>query len=151
MTLIGHLPYTCVKIESGMAYLKVAGDEQRGRYKKMEAILDPYVDEKGELIVPKPPPVSRKKMLRFNFMKAVRDEVELPVSHDLAYCIAEHLEHIVSQLASIAESNALEKGHDRITAAHWYWLDLAPGQGKGYWIENRDHSNDYKNHLRYNQ
>jgi len=151
MTLIGHLPYLCVKIEGGVAYLKVAGDEQRGRYKKMDAILVPYVDEKGELIVPKPPPVSRKKMLRFNFLKVVKDEVELPLSNDLAYCIAEHLEHLVSQLAMKAESNANEKGHDRITAAHWYWLDLGPEQGKGYWKEQRELSMEYKNYLRGNQ
>jgi hypothetical protein len=130
-----------------MAFLKRVGDEKRGRFKKMNAKLVPYVDEKGELIVPKPPPVSRKKMTRFHYMKVIKDEVDLPLSHDLAYFVAEHLEHLITGLAVIAEDNAKRMGHDRITSNHWYNFQLGPQQGVGYWPEHKEYAKDYKQYL----
>jgi hypothetical protein len=147
MTLIDHLPYNCVKIEGGVAFLKRVGEETRGRFKKMDAKLVPYVSEKGELIVPKAPPPNRKKMTRFHFLKVIKDEVSLPLSHDLAYFVAEHLETLVSELARIAEDNALMMGHSRISSNHWYSLQLSPEQGKGHWPEHIEYAKDYKQYL----
>ena len=150
MTLIDAMPYNCIKIEDGVAYLKRVGDETRGRFKKMDAKLVPYVNEKNEYIVPSPPPVNRKRMGRFHFMKYIQEEIDLPVSHDLAYFVAEHLEHIVTILASKAQSNAEKRGDDRITAAHWYWLDLGMHYGDGYWPDNIIQAKEYKEYLRGN-
>jgi|TARA_R100000479_G_scaffold175140_3_gene125320 hypothetical protein len=147
MTLIDAIPYNCVKIEGKVAYLKRVGDETRGRFKKMDAKLVPYVNEKDELIVPKPPPVNRKRMSRFHFMKVIKEATDLPLSHDLAYYVAEHLESLVYTLAAKAEDNAIMHGDDRITAAHWYHLQLSPQQGNGKWEENREFAKDYKEHL----
>ena len=134
-----------------MAYLKKVGEEQRGRFKKMDAELVPYMDENNVLITPKPPPVSRKRMTRFHYMKVIKDEVELPLSHDIAYYVAEHLDHIVRQLAVRAEDNAKMHGDDRITSAHWYWLDLGIGVGVGKWPNQVTYAKDYKDYLRYNK
>ena len=148
MTLLDHLPYTCVKIEDGVAYLKKVGEESRGRYRKMDAKLVPFVDEKNQLVIPKPPPVNRKRMTRFHFMKIIKEQIDMPVSHDLAYFVAEHLEYIVMLLADRAETNAEQAGDDRVTAAHWYWLELDQYQGFGKWPQNRDIAKDYKTYLR---
>ena len=75
MTLLGDLPYTCVKIENGVAFLQRVGEDRRGRYRKMDAKLVPFVNEKNELVIPKPPPVNRKRMTRFHFMKLIKEEV----------------------------------------------------------------------------
>ena len=106
------------------------------------------MDEKGEFIVPLPPPVNRKRMVRFHYIKTIKEEVALPLSHDLAYFVAEHLEYIVMMLADRAEANAEEHGDDRITAAHWYWLNLHGEQGYGKWNDNREMAKDYKKYLR---
>ena len=147
MTLLEHLPYMCIKIEHGVAYLKKVGDETRGRFRKMDAKLVPYLDEKGNLIVPNPPPVNRKRMTRFHFMKLIREEVDLPTSHDLAYYVAEWLETLVSNAALEAEDNARTRGDERITAAHWPPnTDL--GNQSGYWEDNREWAKDYKQYLK---
>jgi hypothetical protein len=148
MTLLDHLPYTCIKIEDGVAYLKKVGEESRGRYRKMDVKLVPFVDEKNQLITPKPPPVNRKRMTRFHYMKTIKEQVDMPISHDLAYIVAEHLESLVMMLADRAETNAEEAGDDRITAAHWYWLELEKHEGFGKWPENRELAKDYKMYLR---
>ena len=131
-----------------MAFLKRVGEEQRGRFKKMDAKLVPYFDEKNEFIVPKPPPPNRKRMVRFHYMKTIKEEVEdLPLSHDLAYFVAEWLEEIVMSAAHAAENNALKRGDDRITAAHWPPnTDL--GNQDGYWEHNREYAKDYKEYLK---
>ena len=147
MTLIDAIPYNCVKIEGNMAYLKRAGDETRGRFKKMEAKMVPYVDDNGTLVVPKPPPVNRKRLSRFHFVKVIKEATELPLSHDLAYYVADHLEGLVYSLASRAEENAIQNGDSRITAAHWYHLQLSPQQGYGKWDENREFAKEYKKYL----
>ena len=146
MTLLGDLPYTCVKIESGVAFLQRVGEDRRGRYRKMDAKLVPFVNEKNELVIPKPPPVNRKRMTRFHFMKLIKEEVELPISHDLAYYVAEWLETLVSNAALEAENNATVIGDERITAAHWPpSSDL--GNQSGYWEDNREWAKDYKQYL----
>lgn len=147
MTLLEHTPYICIKIESGVAHLKKVGDETRGRFRKMDAKLVPYLDEKGKLIVPKPPPVNRKRMLRFHFMKVIKEEVDLPVSHDLAYFVAEWLSDLVMFGAHEAENNALRRGDVKITSAHWPPnRDLSNQQG--YWEQNKDYAKDYKQYLK---
>ncbi len=148
MTLLEHLPYTCIKIEDGVAFLKRVGEEQRGRFRKMDAKLVPFVNEKNELVIPKPPPVNRKRMTRFHYMKIIKEELELPTSHDLAYYVAEHLDYLVRILAGRAEQNAEKAGDDRVTSEHWYWLDLRPEEGIGKWEQNKDMANDFKNYLR---
>jgi len=146
MTLLEHIPYTCVKIEGNTAFLKRVGDEKRGRFKKMDVRLVPFVNEKNELIVPKPLPVNRKRMTRFHFMKIIKEEVELPLSHDLAYFVAEWLETLVSNAAYEAERNAKQRGDSRIVASHWPpKTDL--GNQLGYWPENREYAKDYKEYL----
>ena len=116
MTLIEATPYNCVKIAGSVAFLQRVGEDKRGRFKKMDVKLVPYVDENNQIVIPKPPPMNRKKMTRFHFMKVIKDEIELPVSHDLAYFVAEQLESFVSQLAICAEKNARELGHKRSQA-----------------------------------
>jgi hypothetical protein len=148
MTLLDQLPYNCIKIEDGVAFLQRVGEDTRGRYRKMDAKLVPFVNEKNELVIPEPPLVNRKRMSRFHYMKLIKEEVDMPISHDLAYYVAEHLEHIVGILAVQAQSNAENNGDDRITAAHWYWLDLGLHQGKGKWPNNREQAKDYKQYLR---
>ena len=146
MTLLEHQPYICIKIEHGVAHLKKVGDETRGRFRKMDAILVPYLDEKGKLIVPKPPPVNRKRMVRFHFMKVIKEEVDMPVSHDLAYFVAEWLADLVMSGAHEAENNALWRGDVKITSAHWPPnRDLSNQQG--YWEQNKDYAKDYKQYL----
>ena len=147
-TLLDQLPYVCIKIEDGMAYLKKVGDEQRGRFRKMDVELVPYFDEEKNFIVPKPKAPSRRKMTRFHYMKVIKDSVDMPLSHDLAYYVAEHLEYIVMMLADRAETNAEAHGDSRITAAHWYWLDIQPQEGFGKWSDNREMAKDYKKYLR---
>lgn len=146
MTLLDHIPYNCVKIEGNTAFLKRVGDETRGRFRKMDARLVPFVDEKNELIVPKPLPVNRKRMARFHFMKVIKEEVDLPLSHDLAYFVAEWLETLVINTAGDAEYNAKERGDDRITAAHWC-PNTNLGNQEGFWPENREYAKDYKEYL----
>jgi len=147
MTLIDAIPYNCVKVEDGVAFLKRVGDESRGRFKKVRVELCPFVNEKNEYIVPTPPPVNRKRMTRFHFMKIIKEEVELPVSHDLAYFVAEWLETIVSVTALNAEHNATIRGDDRITAAHWPPNTKIHNQD-GFWSENREYAKDYKQYLK---
>ena len=147
MTLIDAIPYNCVKVEDGVAFLKRVGDESRGRFKKVRVELCPFVNEKNEYIVPTPPPVNRKRMTRFHFMKIIKEEVELPVSHDLAYFVAEWLEDIVSNAAMEAQINAEVRNDERITAAHWPPnRDL--GNQSGYWEGNREWAKDYKQYLK---
>ena len=149
MTLIEHLPYTCVKIEDGVAFLKRVGEENRGRFKKMDAKLVPFVNEKNELVIPKPPPVNRKRMARFHFMKVIKEEVELPVSHDLAYFVAEWLFELVSNAALEAEKNAAIRDDKRITAAHWP-PNRNLGNQTGYWPDNPEWAKEFKEYLRGN-
>lgn len=148
MTLIEATPYNCVKIEGSVAFLQRVGEDKRGRFRKMDVKLVPYIDENNQIVVPKPPPMNRKKMTRFHFMKVIKDEVDLPVSHDLAYFVAEQLESFVSQLAICAEKNAKELGHNRITSAHWYGFNLNMHQGYGYWPDHVEAAKDYKLYLR---
>lgn len=149
MTMIDDLGYVCEKVVNGMAYFKSISGERRGRYKKMEAKYAPYFDEKGEYIVPEKPKFSRKRMTRFHFLKIIKDETDLSLSHDLAYFVAEWLEDIVRSAASAADYNALERGDDKITAAHWPPnKDL--GNQYGYWESNREWAKDYKQYLREN-
>ena len=87
-------------------------------------------------------------MTRFHYMKVIKDTVDMPLSHDLAYYVAEHLESLVMMLADRANTNAERAGDNRITAAHWYWLDLEQHEGFGKWPDNREMAKDYKNYLR---
>jgi len=149
MTLIGDTPYNCIKIEDNMAYLKKVGEESRGRFKVMKVELVPYVDENGLLVIPKPKPASRKRMTRFHYMQVIKDEVGLPLSHDLAYFVAEQLDSIIRDLAAKAQQNAEYRNDSRITSAHWYNLQLGMHQGNGYWPSHIEHAKDYKEYLTY--
>ena len=82
-----------------------------------------------------------------NYIAAtIKEEVELPISHDLAYYVAEWLETLVSNAALEAENNATVRGDERITAAHWPpSTDL--GNQSGYWEDNREWAKDYKQYL----
>lgn len=151
ITLIDQLPYTCIKVEEGVAFLKRVGDENRGRFKRMDAKFVPYLNKEKKLIVPEIPPLSRRKMERFHYMKAIKEEIDLPISHDLSYFVAEHIDHLVRQLAEKAEINANMKGDKRITSAHWYWLDLTPEGGHGFWPDHVEFAKDYKEYLRYGE
>ena len=148
LTLLGIVPYDCVKIENGVAYLKKVGDETRGRFKKMDAVLVPYFDEEKGLIVPKKSLPSRKKMLRFHYLKAIKEEVDLPLSNDLAYFVAEQLDTIIRDLAAKAQQNAEYRNDSRITPNHWYNLQLGMHQGDGYWPIHRELAKEYKEYLR---
>lgn len=147
ITLINNLPYNCIKIEGETAYLKLVGEERRGRFRKMDAKMVPYLDENKNLIVPKAKPFSRRRMLSFKFMDIVKEEVELGVSHDLPYAIAEWLDSIIRELATKAEINAHTQRKKVIDASHWYWLEMSPTQGIGHWPENREYANDHKKWL----
>jgi acetoin utilization deacetylase AcuC-like enzyme len=149
VTLLGDSIYLCEKIEDGMAYLKKVGDEKRGRYRKMGVELVPYLDEKNELVTPKPRKISRKKMQRFHYMKWIKEAIdeEMSVSHDLSYFVSEWLENLMMDFALLAQHNAEIRGDDTITAAHWYWWDLPPEQGEGFFEENRQTAKSYKEYL----
>jgi hypothetical protein len=149
MTLLDAIPYSCIKVEDGMAYLKRVGDENRGRFKKVAIEICPYVNEKNEYVIPKPPPVNRKRMARFHFMKVIKEEIELSVSHDLAYFVAEWLHDIVSCAALEAERNANDRNDERITAAHWP-PNKNLGNQRGYWPQNPEWAKEYKEYLRGN-
>jgi hypothetical protein len=146
-TIIDLKPYRCVKIEAGVAFFQSATDETRGRLKEIPVELAPYFDEKGDIVNPAKPSITRKRLKRFDFMKAVKEETEMSLSHDLAYFIAEHLDNLVRQLALNAESNAKKNGDERITSAHWYWLDIPVNSGEGYWPNNVEIAKDYKKYL----
>jgi hypothetical protein len=146
-TIIDLKPYRCVKIEAGVAFFQSAMDDTRGRLKQMPIELAPYFGENGDIVIPDKPRMTRKRLKRFDYMSVVKSETEMSLSHDLAFLIAEHLESLVSQLASIAESNAIRRGDERITSAHWYWLDIAPGAGMGYWEDNVETAKDYKKYM----
>tara|TARA_R110000787_G_C13426876_1_gene445305 strand:- start:2244 stop:2717 length:474 start_codon:yes stop_codon:yes gene_type:complete len=147
MTLIGEIPYTCVKIEGKMAYMQRVGDNKKGRYKTMPALLVPYIRD-NEIFIPPPLPVNRKRLTRLHYMKIIKDEVTLPISNDLAFFVAEQLENYIAQLAICAEKNAKMQGHKRITASHWYAFNLSPHQGHGYWPTHVEIAKDYKDYLR---
>jgi len=150
MTLIEAIPYTCVKIEGSVAFLQRVGEDKRGRFKKMDAKLVPYVDENNQLVTPKPPPMNRKKMTRFHYMKVIKEEIDIPVSHDLAYFIAEQLDTLIRDLAIKAQQNAQYRDDDRITPNHWYNLQLGMHQGDGYWPSHKEIAKEYKEYLRGN-
>ena len=56
----------------------------------------------------------------------------------------------VQRLNFQAQANAEDAGDDRITAAHWYWLELDQYEGFGKWPQNRELAKDYKTYLREN-
>ena len=146
-TIIDLKPYRCVKIEAGVAYFQSATDETRGRLREMPVELAPYFDENGDIVNPAKPSITRKRLKRFDFMKAVKEETEMSLSHDLAYFIAEHLDNLVRQMTMNAELNAISRGDERITSAHWYWLDIPISGGEGYWPNNVEMAKDYKKYL----
>jgi len=148
ITLINNLPYNCVKIESGTAFLKMVGDEKRGRFRKMDVKKVPYLDENKKLIVPKTIPFSRRRMLRFDYMKVIKENVNMGVSHDLSYWVAEWLENLVVQLAYKAEQNAIDSKSRTINSGHWYWFEVGPTEGLGYWPSQVEYAKDYKEYLR---
>ena len=146
-TIIDLKPYRCVKIEDGMAFFQSATDETRGRLRQIEVEFAPYFGENGDLVIPKKRSITRKRLKRFDYMKVVKEETEMSLSHDLTYFIAEHLDNMVRQLAMNAESNAKRNGDKRITSAHWYWLDIPIHAGEGYWPNNIEIAKDYKEYL----
>lgn len=148
ITLIDNLPYNCIKIEGGTAFLKMVGEEKRGRFRKMDVKMVPYLDENKNLIVPKAKPFSRRRMLRFDYMKVIKENVNMGVSHDLPYWIAEWLENLVIQLADKAEQNAIDSKSRTINAGHWYWFEVGPTEGLGHWPQQVEYAKDYKEYLR---
>ena len=147
MTLIEAIPYMCVKIEGSVAFLQRVGEDKRGRLKKMDVKLVPYIKD-NKIVIPLPPPVNRKKLTRFHYMKIIKEEIDLPVSNDLAYFIAEQLDTLIRDLAVKAQQNAQYRDCDRITPNHWYNLQLGMHQGDGYWSSHREIAKDYKHYLR---
>ena len=146
MTLIEAIPYMCVKIEGSVAFLQRVGEDKRGRLKKMDVKLVPYIKD-NKIVIPLPPPVNRKKLTRFHYMKIIKEEIDLPVSNDLAYFIAEQLDTLIRDLAVKAQQNAQYRDDDRITPNHWYNLQLGMHQGDGYWSSHRGIAKDYKEYL----
>ena len=146
-TIIALKPYRCVKIEAGVAFFQSATDETRGRLKEIPVELAPYFDENGDIVNPAKPSMTRKRLKRFDFMRVVKEETEMSLSHDLAYFIAEHLDNLVRQMTMNAELNAISRGDERITSAHWYWLDIPVSGGEGYWPNNVEMAKDYKKYL----
>ena len=146
-TIIDLKPYRCVKIEDGMAFFQSATDETRGRLRQTDVEFAPYFGENGDLVIPKKRSITRKRLKRFDFMKKVKEATDLPLSHDLAYFIAEHLDNLMHDLAHRAELNAKRNGDKRITSAHWYWLDIPIHAGEGYWPNNIEIAKDYKEYL----
>jgi hypothetical protein len=87
-------------------------------------------------------------MLRFHYLKAIKEEVDLPLSNDLAYFVAEQLDSIIRDLAAKAQQNAEYRNDSRITPNHWYNLQLGMHQGDGYWPNHREIAKEYKEYLR---
>ena len=144
MTIIDDWPYRCVKIEEGTAYLKRLGDETRGRMRKFTVDMCPYIDENKDLITPKRKMPKRRTAKNVNIMKIIRDDVEMSVSNDMVYFVREWLNTIIRNLASNAEQNAKREGHKRISAKHWYWLDIPVNGGMGCWNEQDEFAKEWK-------
>jgi len=144
MTIIDDWPYRCVKIEDGTAHLKRLGDETRGRMRKFTVDMCPYIDENKDLITPRKPRPKRKTAKSVNIMKIIRDEVDMSVSNDMVYFVREWLNTIIRNLASNAQENAIRESHKRISAKHWYWLDIPVGVGNGCWEQQDKFAKEWK-------
>ena len=130
-TIIDDEPYSCVKIEDEIAYLKKVS-ENKGLHLQMAVSLTPYFDN-GELIKPEPPKKEKSiRGLKIEVGKMIREETGMPVSRTLVKFAHECIEDLVTELAWICARNAKERGHKKLRAAHWYHLQLAPDQGLGY-------------------
>ena len=136
-TIINSEPYTCVRIEDGIAYLKKAA-ENKGRHLNMAVTLVPYFED-GELIVPKPPEKEKSiRNLKINVAKIVREETGMLVSRDLVRFAHEHITDLIMQLAYLAEQSALERGHKKLRPAHWYRWDFGIDEGVGFYDASHD-------------
>ncbi len=136
-TIIYDEPYSCVKIEDGIAYLKKAA-ENKGRHLQMAVELVPYFND-GELIKPEPP--KREKSIRglkIEVAKIIREETGMPVSRILVKFVHEHITDLIMELADIAAYNAKLKNHKTLRPAHWYHLQLGPGVGRGFYQKDLD-------------
>ena len=83
-TIIDTEPYSCVKIEDGVAYLKKVS-ENKGRHLQMEESLVPHFKD-GELILPEKPKVLMADIISrtVNIPKLIREHTGRPVSRQLA-------------------------------------------------------------------
>tara|TARA_R100001463_G_scaffold72014_2_gene125870 strand:+ start:2743 stop:3183 length:441 start_codon:yes stop_codon:yes gene_type:complete len=137
-TIIDNEPYTCIKIEEGIAYMKKVS-ETRGRYMQMAAHMVPYFKD-GDLIIPEKP--KREKSitgLKIPIAKLLREETNMPVSRNLVKFVHEHITDLVTELAWCAKENAEEYGDKTLKPSHWYFLQIPPDAGYGYWAENNEY------------
>jgi len=136
-TILYDEPYTCVRIEDEIAYLKKVS-ENKGRHLQMAVSLVPYF-ENNELIVPEPPKKERSiTKLKIDISKLIREETGMPVSRDLVRFAHEHISDLIMQLAYLAERSALERGHKKLQPAHWYRLDLQYDEGVGFYDKSHN-------------
>ena len=142
-TIIDNEPYTCIKIDEGIAFMKKVS-ETRGRYMQMAAHMVPYFKD-GDLIIPEKP--KREKSisgLKIPIAKLIREETNMPVSRDLVKFVHEHITDLITELAWYAKENAEENNHKTLKPAHWYFLQLPPDAGRGYWAENATYMDGLK-------
>ena len=133
---IGPDIYFVKKIENGYVYLRKNGG--RGKMKKIYWREVPYFED-GKLVVPtmdKMPSFNSKIHLGSFFKK----NSTLQVSKEFVAFAYEHIESILHDLLQLAHDNAVVKGHKRLLPAHWYLLELRPGEGKGYIEEQNDYA-----------
>ena len=140
-TIVGVESYQCAKIESGVAFLKKT-TESRGRFLEMKVDLVPYFNE-GQLVIPEKPKKENIIRTKINVNKLIKEATDMSVSRDLVKFASENIETIIYTLAEIAKENAESKGHKRLRPSHWYWLELAPDIGHGYWPANNEYIEEY--------
>ena len=128
--------YIVEKIKDGYVHLRKLN--ARGKAKKMYWREVPYFEE-GKLVIPtmeKLPSFNSKIHLGSFFKK----NSTLQVSKEFIAFAYEHIESILHDLLQLAHDNAVTKGHKRLLPAHWYLLELRPGEGKGYIEEQNDYA-----------
>ena len=65
----------------------------------------------------------------------IKESTGLQVSNSAKYFIAEWVETALSNLVSSANNNAVARGDNRLTAAHFFWLETN-NSPEGYWPSN---------------
>ena len=58
--------------------------------------------------------------------------------------VQEHITDLITELAWYAKENAEENNHKTLKPAHWYFLQLPPDAGRGYWAENATYMDGLK-------
>tara|TARA_R110002167_G_scaffold233600_1_gene438810 strand:+ start:3904 stop:4347 length:444 start_codon:yes stop_codon:yes gene_type:complete len=135
MTIIDTVTYRCIKVDAdGYAHLKNILHDQ-GRPKLILQKYCPYIENNQIVIPEKPVPEKYKPATKINITALIKESTGLQVSNSAKYFIAEWVETALSNLVSSANNNAVARGDNRLTAAHFFWLETN-NSPEGYWPSN---------------